>query len=742
MATGILDRLLGPKNTPEQQEQIRQILAQSGVWSGPQVTPTQAAYFASQFAPGAGALDAMGGMPVAPTSQQSLLDYSTRNPSMAENFRQGNYGTAVLQGMGLLGDAMYTVPLLGATAGTLLKAPRATQKAYKLFRQQKGDETLYPLFVNSDKGVATGEWIPAESGQAANSGKVKSSIGELAYRPGWHAGDIPAATHIGGKSEPGLKKPDYRKASEVWAEVEFPADVDWQTIANERASRSKAGKIIPRTAQITDQIPEGGFYRYKTNPNMLGEWLIGGSMKVNKPITQEEALRIGEAAGVMDLPLLPQVIADKNLKYGDLSASAKKELRDYYPDFLAQLKGESNPSGQGRVISERFPTAVKATENPLQEFLRADVESMMRDPAQAKKIADTVKQYVNYRGTSNNPETVIQSMKEHSIDNLNFIFDQMPEEIRNRAAMWYDGANRKTNQLAQQYRISNEAVAGVIAAMSPQKDWYQNVSLGERVIDIVKTKSNTPFDDSIYKTGLDKLKNKDQLQALERLRGKTLGEVTDPIERAIWVRMFDETYNPREYNIYSPEGDKLGIYKTAKGEPRKVAWGSFNEITKALMVIDDPSIENISRQMGKQHKVRNFYNNIIMPSNPSSITADTHAVAAALMRPLGGSATEVGHNLGSAASSSMTGIQGTYPIFADAYRDVAAQRGLLPRQSQSIAWEGVRGLFSPEQKRDRGLLDKVNNIMLEYRKGKMTQREMQNAILNEAGGITKPDWAR
>lgn len=129
MATGILDRLFGPKNTPEQQEQIRQILAQSGVWSGPQVTPTQAAYFLSQFAPGAASADAMGGMPVAPTSQQSLLDFSTRNPSMAENFRQGNYGTAALQGLGVLGDMTYAGgPLLGATLGTVLKTPRNIQK--------------------------------------------------------------------------------------------------------------------------------------------------------------------------------------------------------------------------------------------------------------------------------------------------------------------------------------------------------------------------------------------------------------------------------------------------------------------------------------------------------------------------------------------------------------------------------------------------------------------------------------
>jgi hypothetical protein len=400
------------------------------------------------------------------------------------------------------------------------------------------------------------------------------------------------------------------------------------------------------------------------------------------------------------------------------------------------------PSMEGRVISERFPTATKSTEDPLQDFLKADIQTLMTDQSQANKISNTLRSYVNYRGGASDPKTVIESMKEHSVDNLNFIFDEMPEEIRNRASMWYDGANRKANELAQRYGIKNESVAGVIAAMSPQKDWYQNVSLAERVIDIAKTKSNIPLDNNIYKIGLEKLKNKDQLMVLESIKGKMLSEITNPIERAIWVRMFDETYNPREYNIYSPEGDKLGLYMTAKGEPRKVGWGSFNEITKALQVIDDPSIQNISTQMGKQHKVRNFYNNIIMPSNQSSITSDTHAVAAALMRPLGGSATEVTHNLGSAASSSMTGIQGTYPIFADAYRDVAQSRGILPRQAQSIAWEGVRGLFSPEQKRDKALLGEVNNIMLKYQNGKMTQREMQNAILNEAGGITKPDWAR
>ena len=183
------------------------------------------------------------------------------------------------------------------------KIPEKVVKAYKLFKTKpnKPDE-LFPLFVNANKSVPLNEWVPAEVGPVAASGKVKSKLGELAYRPGWHAGDLPVATHIGGKSAPDLKAPDFRRSDEVWAEVEMPADVDWQDIANQRARLNKAGKPIPSTAHITDAIPEGGFYRYKTSPNMEGNWLIGGGMKVNKLLTDEEVLAINEAAGVADLP--------------------------------------------------------------------------------------------------------------------------------------------------------------------------------------------------------------------------------------------------------------------------------------------------------------------------------------------------------------------------------------------------------------------------------------------------------
>jgi hypothetical protein len=55
-------------------------------------------------------------------------------------------------------------------------------------------------------------------------------------------------------------------------------------------------------AHITDQLPVGGHYRYKTNPNMTGNWLIGGSMKVNKILTDAEVAKINKAHGLADLP--------------------------------------------------------------------------------------------------------------------------------------------------------------------------------------------------------------------------------------------------------------------------------------------------------------------------------------------------------------------------------------------------------------------------------------------------------
>ena len=189
------------------------------------------------------------------------------------------------------------------------RIPQKTQTAYKLFRVKKSEPgKLFPLYVLSDKEVPVGEWIEASMGgmvkDTKGNVKVKSSLGPLAMRPGWHSGDAPFSTHIGNKVDKKDKSPSFRADNTVWAEVEVGADVDWQQEANARAEYTKDGKLISKTAHITDQIPALGFYKYKTNSNMTGNWLISGEMKVNRVLTDEQVAEINKKAGVEDLPRL------------------------------------------------------------------------------------------------------------------------------------------------------------------------------------------------------------------------------------------------------------------------------------------------------------------------------------------------------------------------------------------------------------------------------------------------------
>jgi hypothetical protein len=233
------------------------------------------------------------------------------------------------------------VPLYAGGGSVEDDEPKKTVKAYKMFRvDKKQPGKLFPLFVDAQTPVEMDKWITAKEGERSttNTKKVKSKIGDLAYRPGWHAGDLPIATHIGDKDEEQkaearrvrelrdayaatmgstkaakalarkehpypswVNAPRLRNPNHIWAEVEMPDDVDWQSEATKRGYNDQ-GKLIASQAHITDQLPIGGHYRYKTNSNMLGNWLIGGSMKVNRILHDKEVEAINKAAGAADLP--------------------------------------------------------------------------------------------------------------------------------------------------------------------------------------------------------------------------------------------------------------------------------------------------------------------------------------------------------------------------------------------------------------------------------------------------------
>lgn len=170
-------------------------------------------------------------------------------------------------------------------------------KAYKLLRIKK-DGKLYPLYVNADIPTPLGVWLEAECGERTSDGKVKSKLGNLCFRPGWHLSSLPYASHIGRKGDSG--NIEFMNEDHVWCECEYAIDVDYQPLVNENG-RNKNGIIIPKNAYMKE-IPVNGFYRYKTNPNMYGDWIITGSIKLIKILNDEEVAKILINNGIEPMP--------------------------------------------------------------------------------------------------------------------------------------------------------------------------------------------------------------------------------------------------------------------------------------------------------------------------------------------------------------------------------------------------------------------------------------------------------
>ena len=380
-------------------------------------------------------------------------------------------------------------------------------------------------------------------------------------------------------------------------------------------------------------------------------------------------------------------------------------------------------------------------------------------------------------------EAVLDEFKQHMIDNLIYLYNEMSPEVREIAKRWYDGARKLSEEWAGRYEIEPRQVAAVIANLSPQKDWFMNMSLAERLLDIMSYRQDYEADKAmndafkrivLYTEKGKRILAKDLTKEAKtskaiwsKIKDKKLSEVKDavPIRQinlaeAIWVRMYDEAHNPRAYRKMSPDGKILDFQRKQNGEKADVAWGSFTEIAKAIIAAKTPDLEKISISLGKMHKVRNFYNNIIAPdSDFGEVTIDTHAVAAALLKPLSAKSYEVAHNFGStpskevlgmpenvkregAGGSGVVGSLGTYPIIADAYRDAASQLGILPRQLQSITWEQVRTLFPASFKDEKGNnLAKINKLWDNYASGDISLSDLREEIY----GYTKtrrnkPTW--
>jgi hypothetical protein len=378
-------------------------------------------------------------------------------------------------------------------------------------------------------------------------------------------------------------------------------------------------------------------------------------------------------------------------------------------------------------------------------------------PAQAGKKAKTTTTWTP-TGDLNidpnaTPEEAHEAFIEHAKSNILALHDAVPDDIRQGSMQWYDGANTIAKQRAQTYGKPLENVAGVYAALSPQMDWYKNASLGDRVMDTLHRQGNFSFSPEMQNWADDYLKNSssadtaDSAAIFAKIKDTPLGQLTDPLEKAHWIRAYDEAHNSRDYNIVNPDGT-FGdtVKKKDKVTDAGAGWGSMDAIANAVKAYHAEDMPTISEAMGGGHKVRNFYNNILNPNAPTGdVTIDTHAIAAALLRPLSGSDKDTAIGLGTAPpTNAMTGSKGLYGAYAEAYRRAAAERDILPRQMQSITWEAIRGLYSPVQKRSPVFRSSVNDAWANHGNGSWTQQQVQQHLMFDpetgASRIRPPSW--
>ncbi len=413
---------------------------------------------------------------------------------------------------------------------------------------------------------------------------------------------------------------------------------------------------------------------------------------------------------------------EQRLQDIDANLEELRRLQGELPQSLQQLPAtqapEAQPSPEERQaeMSTRLPKGEKAMGDPIEDVLEIDYQVALRDPDSAGKHRDLILSYpfvasLLDKKQQRDSSAVVEAFIEFVKDNLLFLYNAMPESLRKRSRLWYDGARRYAVRWSERYGISAQQAAALIASLSPQKDWFVNMTMAERILDIWWTKQDMRMTEEMRQKAAEINESDAHWALYEQIGDKKLGELLSNPKTlqaaAMWLRLYDQTYNSVNMQRLSPEGGATGQLWDLT-----IQWQSYSVMSRALSVLRDGSRANIFLQIGQEHKVRSFYNNIVSPnSRAGHATIDTHAVAAGLLLPLASSSKYVAQAWGQrgAAGSTATGMSGLYPYYVEAYRRAAEAVGLLPREMQSITWESVRALFLPAFKRQVGKVAKAED---------------------------------
>lgn len=373
------------------------------------------------------------------------------------------------------------------------------------------------------------------------------------------------------------------------------------------------------------------------------------------------------------------------------------------------LKGADSPF----MVSTRRPTAPNYAVygDPDEQLLVQTGEALRAVPAAFEKNMAMLAEEPFMRGTAGlSPDEVYAEGVRRGADNLKFIMTDLMDPSKVEAArQWYPTAQMVSERAAGRAGLPAQAGYGVTAVTSPQTPWDINVARLDRLMDMYGDRFATD-PAAARRYVMDRLETKSPgavasrgPEYAERIASMPYEEITDKFDKFARVSLADATRNNplvRKIDLAGEYGDPYG----------SMTWGSGDSLSKALAIMDNPSIENINAQLLGGGKVPSFYNNIANPYSSAPIsTIDTHSAGAASLFPGGGNDPIVYRAMGlgpsgkgmppAAADAARTGSKGLYGPLSDMHTLAAQEMGFAtPREVQSATWEGVRDLWGQEGK--------------------------------------------
>lgn len=341
----------------------------------------------------------------------------------------------------------------------------------------------------------------------------------------------------------------------------------------------------------------------------------------------------------------------------DSPYEAAEERYENAKEKLEEAKSKVEKALAG--LLERKANSIKAAE--VEAWMRSDPNSKLTvavrnaqelvatRKAQRDEAADRRSERIDALAKSNrifpleDADRIYESYIKVVESNLEALIKLASTTWRDTARLWYDGANLIAQDFARQFGATLEQASAVLAVFSPQKDWFMNVALARRMMNIWQNDQNTrwspemtrqfikrsgepqPVEDKetgqfvtspklVSEWNPDGVKydkgarpgppdadgnttwlNWDNDKAaknlaearelLKDLEGRTLAELKDPDLQARFIRMLSEVRDNPNYPKVTPDGQFGELMRNENGKVLKIAWGGYNTIEKAIAVM-------------------------------------------------------------------------------------------------------------------------------------------------------------